>query len=411
MESNIEVHKYRFVESALRERISSGKFQTGDKFCTEAELKKQYQCSSVTVVRAIKELERQGYLQRKRGCGTFIKALHPNAPALSGDQSVRELIIAGAASSDGDAVVAQAQNPQNWFIQYEFQRGVISRFAGHMHIVGSKGVLDLVDRAGGTNCGVIVRGYHPEIAAILSERCISHSCVIGDPSLKESGLTSNVIRRVDMPGIYRGMSYLICDLGHERIGLIAGGRFDHRERLAGYRISLETFHLPFNEGAVITCKYGGGYESGYEAMKDLLAGNPGITAVFVDTDIKALGAIKAVRDAGLRVPEDISILGFDDVPGVEQADPPLTTIRVPHFEMGAEAVNMIMRSAENGFHPVPGITMESKLIVRKSCAPAKTSSTSGEKATGRAAGAQSATDGGLATRGAWPAPEAADGWK
>jgi len=94
------------------------------------------------------------------------------------------------------------------------------------------------------------------------------------------------------------------------------------------------------------------------------------TAVFVDTDLKAEGAIQAITEAGLRVPEDISILGFDGAPGTDKLTPSLTTIYVPHFEMGQRAAEMVQEVIASGKVFEPQI-FNASLLIRDSCAKCK----------------------------------------
>jgi DNA-binding LacI/PurR family transcriptional regulator len=101
-------------------------------------------------------------------------------------------------------------------------------------------------------------------------------------------------------------------------------------------------------------------------MKRLLALREPPTAVFADTDVKAIGAIKAAHDAGLEVPADISIAGFDDLPGIEFSTPPLTTVKIPYYDMGRQAVEMLFSRISSG-KDVVGVTLKSSLLVRQSC--------------------------------------------
>ncbi len=105
--------------------------------------------------------------------------------------------------------------------------------------------------------------------------------------------------------------------------------------------------------------------SGYDAMLDLLPARP--EAVFAGNDLMALGAIRALREAGLRVPEDVAVVGFDDVPAAAAANPPLTTIRQPTGRMGVVATEMLIDVIE---HPVTSrhrIVLPTELVIRKSC--------------------------------------------
>jgi LacI family transcriptional regulator len=182
-------------------------------------------------------------------------------------------------------------------------------------------------------------------------------------------LKANTIFWEQLPGVYEGMKYLIKDLGHKRIGMIRGDSQYHKDRFAGYQIALRTFDIPFDDELVV--RTGIGTESeGYSAMKKLLELKELPSAVFVDTDIKALGAMNAIHDAGFKVPDDISILGYDDIPGADELEIPLSTIRVPNYEMGRLAAEMLKRIIENG-NDVQNETLYTKLVVRESCAEFK----------------------------------------
>ncbi len=113
-------------------------------------------------------------------------------------------------------------------------------------------------------------------------------------------------------------------------------------------------------------------EVGYAATKTLLAGGGKFTALFAFNDVSAIGAIRALNDAGLRVPADVSVLGFDDIYGAAFHNPALTTIRQPLFEMGSLAaatiLNRLNSSMESEF--LPELSVEPTLVVRKSTAPA-----------------------------------------
>jgi DNA-binding LacI/PurR family transcriptional regulator len=171
---------------------------------------------------------------------------------------------------------------------------------------------------------------------------------------------------------YRMTRYLI-GLGHRRIGLIAGhyDRIDRvRQRYNGYRQALSEAGLVFDPGMVI--KRVPEPMEGKLAMSQLLSCADRPTAVFAASDALAFGALAACREHGLRVPEDISIAGFDDVDFAPFCVPPLTTIHVPGFEMGKRAARAIIdqHSSGPGSSPVR-LCLTTDLVVRSSCAPPK----------------------------------------
>lgn len=163
----------------------------------------------------------------------------------------------------------------------------------------------------------------------------------------------------------------LIGLGHVRIAYI-GDRFGHEsdtERFSGYRAALDEADIPFQPELVV---HGDGKaEGGVQAMAKLLAleeGRP--TAVFCYNDMTALGALKSIRENGLRVPDDLSLVGFDDLALTQYFDPPLTTVRQPKYEMGRLAMQTLLKVLavpESEHH----IKLAGELIVRQSTAPPK----------------------------------------
>ncbi len=162
------------------------------------------------------------------------------------------------------------------------------------------------------------------------------------------------------------VNYLI-ERGYESIGMIAGpvDTPPRRSRIQGYCQALAEHHIPLRQ----TLIRGGDYQEagGYEGMKELLALDPRPRAVFAANDLMAMGALVAVREAGLRVPEDIAIAGMDDIPAARLIHPPLTTLTQFQDQMGRRAAQMLFDRI-NGVAPADMQTVEMpfQLIVRES---------------------------------------------
>ena len=160
----------------------------------------------------------------------------------------------------------------------------------------------------------------------------------------------------------------LVGLGHRRIGIITNAPLEYtaaRDRLAGYRQALEKAGLVFDEGLV---RYGDfREESGCVAMNQLLDLPEPPTAVFVACDLVAFGALVAIKERGLTIPDDIALVGFDDVPLAHYVDPPLTTVRLPAYELGYRAAMLLTQLI--GGEPVEKreILLQTELIVRQSC--------------------------------------------
>ncbi len=161
----------------------------------------------------------------------------------------------------------------------------------------------------------------------------------------------------------------LLSLGHRRIGFIAGPRrlLCSRARLDGYRAGLDAAGIAVDEELI---KEGDFYQaSGFENGLSLLKLDEPPTAIFASSDQMAFGVYEAVRRRGLRVPDDVSVVGFDDLPEVQWASPPLTTVRQPLAEMGALAARTVLRLAAGEEIESPRVELATTLIVRESSAP------------------------------------------
>lgn len=176
--------------------------------------------------------------------------------------------------------------------------------------------------------------------------------------------------RLDNRAAARAMTEHLLALGHRRIGLIKGpqGSPLTRERIAGYEDALrEAGITPVPE---LLCRGNFTLQAGYDAAGQLLSCAERPTAIFCENDEMAIGAIQRIRQSGLRVPEDISVAGFDDIPFAAYCDPPLTTIAQPAEAFGRHAVEMLVAQFEQ--HPLetPHLVLPYSLVVRGSTAAA-----------------------------------------
>ena len=134
------------------------------------------------------------------------------------------------------------------------------------------------------------------------------------------------------------------------------------DRLEGYKQAMHVYGLPVCEGMVVKGDFT--EQGGYFAMQQLLARKP--EAVFAASDTMAVGALRAVKEAGLKVPEDISIAGFDDMPFAANTDPPLTTIRQPIQRSGEIAAQTLVDMIEHENSTYHHIILPTSLVIRAS---------------------------------------------
>lgn len=164
-------------------------------------------------------------------------------------------------------------------------------------------------------------------------------------------------------GAFQATEYLIKQ-GHEKIGFISGDleRLSFYQRFEGYRKALQHHEILFDKH-LIQC---GGLEQGYEHVKKLLKIPKPPTAIFAANDINALYGYKAIREAGLKIPEDVSIIGFDDIALANLSSPPLTTMRVYKEEMGSIAVRYLIQLIKKELHHSIKTIVPTKLVERNS---------------------------------------------
>lgn len=169
-------------------------------------------------------------------------------------------------------------------------------------------------------------------------------------------------------GAYEGVEYLLR-LGHRRIGYINGSYGGQgRLRLAGYRDALADHDLPYDEELVLPGDWT--WDTGYALAPRFLDMERPPTAIFCANDLMALAAMRALRENGLQVPQDISILGFDDIPSAALSDPPLTTVRQMAPDMARMAIDLLSRAMDGEEISVENHLMPTVLIERASCGPA-----------------------------------------
>ena len=165
----------------------------------------------------------------------------------------------------------------------------------------------------------------------------------------------------------------LISLGHRRIAVIAGPAdvMCSRARIDGYRTALEEAGIPMDPALVRHGDFfvGGGFTHG----SDLLGLDDPPTAIFAGSDLQALGVLRAARERGLHVPEDLSVVGYDDLPVAAWIGPPLTTVRQPLQEMAATAARMVLDLARGEEPRNLRIDLATELVVRESTAPPRAS--------------------------------------
>ncbi|MBC7327745.1 LacI family DNA-binding transcriptional regulator [bacterium] len=172
----------------------------------------------------------------------------------------------------------------------------------------------------------------------------------------------------NVEGARQAIEYLLS-IGHRDIAYLAGpsqlpGAMD---RVEGYRRALHKYGIPFREELVI-------YENstakdGYKGFKELLERGVKFTALFCANDMVAIGAMRAAQEMGVRIPDDISLVGYDDIEIASLLSVPLTTVWQPRKEQGIMAANLLMEMLKEKKKPLQKVVLEQKLVIRMSTKP------------------------------------------
>jgi LacI family xylobiose transport system transcriptional regulator len=210
---------------------------------------------------------------------------------------------------------------------------------------------------------LVLSGLDESQRALLTSRSIPF--VVMDPA-GDPGVDVPSIGATNWQGGLAATRHLV-DLGHTRIGAITGPAhmICSRARIDGYRAALETAGLPVDPSLVVTGDFH--HEAGYRQGLELLRRPDRPTAVFALNDLQALGLYEAARELGLRIPEDLSVVGFDDLPVARWVGPPLTTVRQPLMEMAEAAAKLVLDLGREDQPPVATrVELATSLVVRAS---------------------------------------------
>jgi LacI family transcriptional regulator len=171
-------------------------------------------------------------------------------------------------------------------------------------------------------------------------------------------------------GVRAAVSHLVS-LGHTRIGHIAGPQdiSTGLARLRGFRDSMRSHGLEVRDSQVVYAS-ALSLPEGLRCGRELLEGDRELTAIVAGNDMLAVGCYGAFDELGLRCPQDVSIIGFNDMPFIDRLRPPLSTVRFPHYQLGAEAAKLLLERIETGGGPVKILYLAPELVARGSTVPA-----------------------------------------
>lgn len=188
--------------------------------------------------------------------------------------------------------------------------------------------------------------------------------LIDQVDIEENG---SFVEASNWQGAYEATAHLL-ELGHKRIAFITGALTVRSaiDRLEGYKAALSDYNIPIRDELIIAGNYQ--QHMGYESTRKLLQRiDPLPTAIFASNDLSAFGAMDAARECDLHIPDDISIIGFDDIPQATLVYPKLSTVRQPLDEMGQVAVKLLIERIDNPDRPPQSVRLPTQLVIRDSC--------------------------------------------
>lgn len=200
---------------------------------------------------------------------------------------------------------------------------------------------------------------------VLSKAGVQHTPLVFVDREYE-GLSGPFIGVDNYGGARMGVKHLI-ECGHKKIGIVAGFQrlSTMRNRLAGFKDELTAHHIHLPEERIITSPLS--IEAGRQAALKLLTLPERPTAVFINNNFLSLGTLLAIKELGLRCPEDVALIGFDDHPWAEVACPPLTVVRQPARQVGKEAASIMLELINGAQSTSSRVYLNCELVIRSSC--------------------------------------------
>jgi len=361
MNKNSAIPLYQQLKKIIEDQIRSGQLKLGDMIPSEKTLCQIYEISQITARKAIFDLVNMGALYRVPGKGTFVASPTPRQPFQT-----------PLKTDNIGFVISREHHPifSNSFYSFVF-KGVEEEARAH----GYNLFYQILDQKLMSDPSSFKLVTEKKVDGLLLVGEMPHSFVV---RLKESDiplvLVDHYVKDVNIDavvtdneqGTYQIIKYLI-DLGHTKIGFL-GATIEHgtfMERFKGYKATLKKFAIDYNEDFIQT----GLLWDGYGIMDKMLTKKPLPTAIFACNDLMAIKAMASIQDHGLRVPDDISVVGFDDIEMSSQIHPTLTTVRVQREEMGALAVRKLINRMKDKNKKGEKAVLPTELVVRKSCKP------------------------------------------
>ena len=340
--------KYLIVEEKIRHSIKNKEFI--DKLPGERTLAKEYGYSYMTIRKAIDNLVTEGILYKVPTRGAFVADRKTNKKKTNVIGYFLDNNIIAGLTSPYYALIFDALEKQ------ATKHGYSLIYFSDFKDTGSIRRMTRVD-------GIIASCF-PRIENVIHDISTHVPIVVIDNSSSDKTIPSIIIDNFN--AVSDSVDYLY-KLGHKRIGFMTGLEDSDvgKNRYAGYINGLTTHGLKLHKELVYRGDYS--YEAGIDGANYFLSLKNVPTSIICANDSMAIAALGKITQEGLSVPDDISIIGFDDITVASQIHPPLTTVKAPINEMAELAINMLIKQIQNKEIDNQHIALPAKLITRKTC--------------------------------------------
>jgi DNA-binding LacI/PurR family transcriptional regulator len=354
---------YAQLVTYFRDRILDGSFGAGTRLPPELEIAREHHISRGTVRQAFTILVNEGLLERTPGRGTFVREMPPAATAQGRSILKRVGLVLSQPvlqlSMDILLGVQQAAKSRGYEVSLTYAEESREEQARDIAWLKANEV-----------AGIILFPVHNATADDDLRQLQNDSLPVVLIDRYIPDLNLDYVASDNLGGGYRATEHLII-LGHSRIGFAYSDTTglqttSVRDRWLGYRKALQEYGLPY-DNQLVFADLPLPLPASPNAYDDLvrLEGRPG--AIFAVNDTVALGLLQAAQRQGVRVPEDLALVGFDDLSFAPYLTPPLTTVAQPRVEIGIRATNLLINRIEGQVGPYQHIELPANLIVRASC--------------------------------------------
>ena len=360
---------FRRIEDDLRQRIECGTWQVGQALPSRGRLCEEFGTTRVTLDKAIQELVRAGLLHSAKGSGTFVAR---PSPEQSLPQKALRLGVVMERTTPG-MMPEDAWNDNFYFgpLFQGIRDGIVGESVETLYAHLKRDEYECFYRGSGLDGMLLVapsRDDLPTLHALTREE-IAFVAVGISSSAPEDALLP-CVDTDNMRGAADAMRHLLGQ-GHRRIALVnlATAHANHYDRLQGYRRAMEAAGAPIRpEDLVLFPTYDTmGFEDRIEdwVLRTKSSGTLP-TAIFASDYLMALTTLRVLRRHDLRVPEDISLVSFDDPLSAAHLTPPLTTVRQPVYHLGRRSAQRLLRALQDGTRPQGLEILPTELIIRDS---------------------------------------------